>query len=298
MKTNRAIQAVRQYKSSFLFLLPFSLVFLTFTIIPIAIALFYSLTSFNVFTPPAFIGLENYRRLFMEDEIFLIALKNTFLFAVITGPVGYILSFVMAWLINEITPKVRSFVTLLFYAPSLASGVAIFKILFSSDRLGLLNSYLLEMGLIDSPVQWLIDPRYMKAIVILVVLWGSLSTSFLTFIAGLQGNDHSLCEAGAVDGIKNRVQELWYIILPQMRPQLLFGAVMSITNSFGVGAIVTQLMGLPSASYAAHTLNNHLEDFGTVRFEMGYACAISTLLFLIMLALNKMVQTALSKVGD
>ena len=204
----------------------------------------------------------------------------------------------MAWLINEITPKVRSFVTLLFYAPALTSGVTIFKFVFSGDRLGLINAYLMDLNIINEPIQWLMDPAYMKPVVIIVILWSSLSTSFLTFIAGLQSNDQSLCEAGAVDGIKNRFQELWYIILPQMKPQLLFGAVMSITSSFGVGAIVTQLMGFPSSNYAAHTMSNHLDDYGSIRFEMGYACAISTLLFIVMLLSNKIIQKLISKVGN
>ena len=285
-------------RSSYLFLTPFTLIFLLFTIIPIVIAIYFSFTSFNIFNPPQFNGFENYRKLFLEDEIFLIAIKNTFVFAAITGPLGYILSFVMAWLINEITPKVRSFVTLLFYAPALTSGVTIFKFVFSGDRLGLINAYLMDLNIINEPIQWLMDPAYMKPVVIIVILWSSLSTSFLTFIAGLQSNDQSLCEAGAVDGIKNRFQELWYIILPQMKPQLLFGAVMSITSSFGVGAIVTQLMGFPSSNYAAHTMSNHLDDYGSIRFEMGYACAISTLLFIVMLLSNKIIQKLISKVGN
>ena len=156
----------------------------------------------------------------------------------------------------------------------------------------------MDLNIINEPIQWLMDPAYMKPVVIIVILWSSLSTSFLTFIAGLQSNDQSLCEAGAVDGIKNRFQELWYIILPQMKPQLLFGAVMSITSSFGVGAIVTQLMGFPSSNYAAHTMSNHLDDYGSIRFEMGYACAISTLLFIVMLLSNKIIQKLISKVGN
>jgi len=295
---NGIIRELKKHKASYAFLAPFTAIFLVFTIVPITIAIFYSFTAFNIFNPPKFVWFENYRKLFLEDEIFLIAIKNTLVFAAISGPVGYMLSFVMAWLINELTPKCRSVVTLMFYAPALASGTAIFKFIFSGDRLGLLNAYLLELNIITDPIQWLMDPQYMKFAVIVVILWGSLGTSFLTFIAGLQNTDHSLCEAGAVDGIKNRYQELWYIVLPQLKPQLLFGAVMSITGSFGIGSIITQLVGFPSSNYAVHTINNHLDDYGSIRFEMGYACAISTILFVMMLLSNKAIQKMISKVGD
>lgn len=295
---NNLILRFKRYKVSFAFIAPFSIIFITFTTIPVLIAIYLSFTSFNILQPPIFIGLENYRRLFIDDEIFLIAIQNTVVFASVTGPVGYLLCLSIAWLVNELKAKTRSVLTLLFYAPTLASGVTIFQFIFSGDRFGLLNAYMIELGIISDPIQWLFDPRYMKGVIILVVLWASLGTTFLTFIAGFQTNDKSLFEAGAVDGIRNRYQELWYITLPQMKPQLMFGAVMSITSSFGIGIIITQLMGFPSSNYAAHTIMNHLEDFGSIRFEMGYACAISTLLFIFMVGLNKAIQKLLSKIGS
>ena len=99
-------------------------------------------------------------------------------------------------------------------------------------------------------------------------------------------------------GIRNRYQEFWYITLPELKPQLMFGAVMSITGSFGMGDVLTGVFGFPSSNYALHTLVHHLQDYGNVRFEMGYACAIAVLLFILMVGANQIVQRLLRKVGD
>lgn len=229
----------------------------------------------------------------------LIALKNTLLFAVITGPVSYIACFLFAWIINELSPKIRAVMTLVFYAPSISGNVFfIWLIIFSGDSYGYMNGFLMRLGVTLEPIQWLADERYVLAIVIIVQLWLSLGTSFLAFIAGLQTIDRSLVEAGTVDGIKNRWQELWYITLPSMRPQLMFGAVMQITASFAVAEISIALAGFPSVNYAAHTVVTHLMDFGTIRFEMGYASAIATVLFALMLGTNILTQKMLRKIGE
>jgi multiple sugar transport system permease protein len=299
-KFRRQWKRILQYKSSYFFIAPFSLIFFTFTVVPVLIAIYFSFTRFNIIQPPKFIAWENYRRLFFEDDIFIIAIKNTIVFAAITGPLSYILCLMVAWFVNELTPKLRAFMTLLFYAPALAGGasISIWVLIFSSDIYGLLNSQLMNLNIINAPIKWLTDPIYMQSVVIIVVLWSSLGAGFLAFIAGFQTVDRSLYEAGAVDGIKNRYQELWFITLPSMKGQLMFSAIISITASFGIGAIITALCGFPSSNYAVHSLMNHLEDYGYVRFEMGYACAIATLLFLLMVGTNKLAQNLISKVGD
>lgn len=220
------------------------------------------------------------------------------IFAVITGPVGYILSFIIAWFVNELSPKARAFMTLLFYAPALSGGTLIWTLIFSGDQYGYLNSLLIKYGIIAQPIQWFLDPKYMKTAVIVVVLWSSMGVGFLALIAGLQNVDRTLYEAAAVDGVKNRFQELWFITLPAMKGMLLFSAVMSITASFGIGDIITALCGFPSSNYAAHTIMNHLADYGGIRYEMGYACAIATILFVFMVGANELVQKLLSKVGN
>ena len=235
----------------------------------------------------------------MDDDIFILACQNTLIFASITGPVSYLLSFLVAWFINELPPKVRAFVTLIFYAPSISGSVyMIWQVAFSGDSYGYVNGILLKLGLITDPIQWFNNEGYVMPLCIIVALWTSLGTAFLSFIAGLQVVDRSLYEAGAVDGIKNRWQELWYVTLPYMKPQLMFGAILAITGSFGFGSIVTALCGFPSVNYKAHTITHHLDDYGGQRYEIGYASAIATILFALMIGANMLVQKILSKVGQ
>ena len=247
---------------------------------------------------PTWVGMDNYTRLFLDDDIFILACQNTLIFASITGPVSYLLSFLVAWFINELPPKVRAFVTLIFYAPSISGSVyMIWQVAFSGDSYGYVNGILLKLGLITDPIQWFNNEGYVMPLCIIVALWTSLGTAFLSFIAGLQVVDRSLYEAGAVDGIKNRWQELWYVTLPYMKPQLMFGAVMSITGAFTVGNVGAMLCGNPSTEYAVHTLVNHMTDYATVKYEFGYACAIATLLFLVMIACNELIKLLLKNVG-
>lgn len=279
-------------------MLPYLLIFTVFTVLPVLMAMGLSLTSFNALEPPVFVGWLNYKRLFVEDPLFLTAFKNTMVFAVATGPAGYLLSLLLAWMINDLAPFKRSFMTLLFYAPSMCNIFVVWKLIFSGDSYGVLNAYLMEWGITDAPIYWLSDTRYIVPVVILVILWSSMGTSFLAFIAGFQSLDRSQFEAAAVDGVKNRFQEFWFITLPNIKPQLMFGAIMSITAAFGVGAAVTALVGFPSPNYAAHTMVHHMEDYGTIRFEFGYASAIATILFLLMIVTNKLIQKWLGKVGS
>ena len=292
------VSQARKYRQLYWMLLPYMLFFCAFTIVPVFVSIFFSFTQFNVLQPPIFIGLNNYVRLFLDDPIFLKAVKNTLVLAVITGPFGYLFSFLMAWMLCELPPKLRAVLTVIFYAPSISGNAyVIFTQLFSGDAYGFINSRLLNWGLITEPILWLRDENYMMGIVILVSLWMSLGVGFLSFIAGLQGVERAQYEAAEVDGVKNRWQELWYITLPNMVPQLLFGAVMAVTNSLAVADVTVALNGFPSTNYATHTIINHLNDYGIIRLDMGYACAIAVLLFFLMLFINKAVQKMLGKVG-
>lgn len=218
--------------------------------------------------------------------------------AVVIGPVGFLASFILAWMLSELNRGLRTALVVMLYAPSISGNLfMIWSLILSGDSYGLVNATLLNMGFIEQPIQWTTDTRYMMGVVILVSLWMSLGTSFLSFIAGLQGIDLYQIEAGLIDGVKNRWQELWYIILPSMKPQLLFGSVMSITSAFSVGAVSAALCGEPSTDYAVHTMINHLTDYGNVRLDMGYACAISTMLFFMMVISNKLIHNILRKVG-
>jgi multiple sugar transport system permease protein len=277
-----------QYRTLYLFMIPFGILFLIFVIAPVLTAAFLSFTYFNVLEPPRWIGLSNYRLLFVEDDVFTIAIKNTLLFSFLTGPLSYAISFTLAWFINRL--RFRRAYTLAFYAPSITSSIAmsvIWLYVFANDRYGLLNYLLIELGLANEPVLWLREQSTILPVIIVISLWMSMGTSFLVFLAGLQDVPQELYEAGAVDGVRNALQEVFYITLPVMRPQLLFGAVMAIVNSFAVFEIAVQVAGLPSPLYAGHTIVAHLYDFAFIRFEMGYASAIAVVLFALTFALGR-----------
>lgn len=297
-KLGQLWKRIKQNKVSYFFVAPYGILFFMFTVLPVAVAIYLSFTHYNMLQPPRWVGWENYLRLLLADDVFLIAVKNTFVFAVITGPLSYLASFVFAWLINELRPRIRAFLTLLLYAPSISGSLyLIWTIMFSGDSYGFINSRLLYLGIIKEPIQFLTDPQWMMSVVIIVVLWMSLGTSFLAFIAGLQGIDPSLYEAAAVDGIRNRWQELFYITLPQMKGYLMFGAIMAITSSFAAAEQIIPLVGFPSTDYAGHTIVAHLIDYGNVRFEMGMASAIAVILFFTMVISQRLVQRLLDKIG-
>jgi multiple sugar transport system permease protein len=290
--------ALRKYRNQYLLVAPFAIVFFLFTVLPVAAAILLSFTSFNMTSLPSFVGLGNYITLIVEDDVFLTALKNTLVFALLTGPLSYLMCFLFAWLINELPRIPRAIMTLVFYAPSISGNVyLVWKLIFSSDTYGWANAWLMKLGITREAVLWLTTEQYIMPILIVVQLWMSLGVSFLSFIAGLQTVDKAMYEAGAVEGIRNRWQELWFITLPAMKPQLMFGAVMQITSSFAVSQISLDLVGFPSVNYAGHTIMTHLHDYGNLRYEMGYACTIAVLLFMIMLFCNILVQKLLRKLG-
>ena len=277
-------------------LLPFLAFFILFIILPILASIVLSFTDFNMLQWPRFVFLDNYTSLFLDDDVFLTSVKNTLVFAFLTGPLSYFLCLFFAWLINEMPKKLRLLFTLIFYAPSIAGNIfVVWTAILSGDRYGLLNSFLIRLGLISDPVKWLTDPAYTLGVVIAVQLWLSLGISFLSFIAGFQGIDRSMYEAGAVDGIRNRFQELVYLTLPSMAPMLLFSAVMQISASFGVGPVSSALVGNPSTDYSAHTVVLHMQDYGMIRYELGYASAISVVLFLAMILTNTLIKKILSR---
>ena len=298
-KAQWTLKEMARNKTAYFMIAPFMILFLVFTVRPVGLSIILSFTEFNLLELPKPVFMDNYIRLFLDDDIFMTACQNTLVFAAITGPCSYLISLFVAWFINELSPKIRAIVTLIFYAPSISGAVyLIWQVIFSGDSYGYVNAWLLEFGIITEPILFFQNEDYVMPLCIVVALWTSLGTSFLSFIAGLQTIDKSLYEAGAVDGVRNRWQELWYITLPTMKPQLMFGAVMSITSSFGFGAIVTALAGFPSVNYAAHTIMHHLEDYGGQRFEVGYSSTIAVVLFVIMVGCNLIIKKLLSKVGQ
>lgn len=289
---------IKKNYHGYLLMLPYLLIFFIFTVWPIISAMGLSFTSYNVFETPKFLGFDNYVQLFFKDDVFLIAMKNTILLAIVVGPISYLLSLFLAWCVNEFGNPWKTILTVVFYLPTLSQATfTIWLIVFDGDIYGYLNSLLIKAGFMSEPIQWLRDPKYMMTVVIIVQLWVSLGTSFLTLRAGFNTVDRQYYEAGSIDGIKNRFQELWFITLPMMVPHLLLSAILAITNVFTTATVATAMTGFPSVNYATHTIMHHLQDFAYIRYERGYACAIATILFLFSLAANKLSQKAINRVG-
>ncbi len=295
MKTKKGF--FKKYGSTCFFLLPWLLLFVIFIVIPIISAIVLSFTDFDMVRMPNFVGFKNYLNLFLDDEIFTKSLSNTLFYALVTGPIGYLISYVVAWLINEISSKFwRSLLTLVFYSPALAGNAyMLWNYIFNGDSYGLLNSILVDLGILSKPVQWLTDPAYNSMVVVIVTLWMSMGVGFLSFVAGFKQLNQELFEAGAIDGVRNRWQELWYITLPQMVPQLKIGAVLAISGAFAVGGVNAALTGNPSTDYSTHTVLLHMTDYGYVRYEMGYASTIAVVLFVIMVGSWFLINTVLSR---
>lgn len=275
----------KQHLSTSIFLAPYMIMFFTFIILPVAAAVALSFTYFNAIEMPTFIGLANYVNVITQDAVFMqYVLPNTLTFAFIVGPGGYVLSFILAWMLAQISKVPRTILALIIYSPSMTAGVAmgvVWKIIFSGDEVGYLNSVLIRMGIIYEPIQWLQSPEFLMTIMIVVTLWGSMGVGFLAMLSGVLNINKEMFEAGYIDGISNRFQEIIYITIPSMKPQMLFGAVMAVVGTFQAGAIGVELSGAnPTPQYAGQLMVNHLEDFGFIRYEMGYAAAISVLLLL------------------
>lgn len=284
---------------TFLMMAPFSLVFLVFVLIPFIAVVALSFTDFNMIKLPQFVGLKNFAYMFFSDDVFLIALKNTIIFALLTGPLGFVLSFAVAWIINEFSVRIRTIFTLIFYLPTLAGNVFfVWMYLFTGDSHGFVNSTLMRIGILKEPIIWLSDARYNFWVVVIVILWMSMGTGFLALVAGLQSLNKELEEAGAIDGIKNRFQQLRYIVLPQMAPTLMFAAVMTVAISFSIGYQSMMLTGFPSTDYSTHTMVLHIMDYGFIRYEMGYASALSVILLFMLLVVWKYLRLLINTISS
>lgn len=290
--------ALNRESTSYLMMSPFLILFSVFTVIPVIVTILMSFTNYNVLEMPDFVGWQNYINLFVHDEIFIKSLSNTIVYALITGPTGYIIAFLVAWILNDMKSVMRTITTFLVYIPTI-SGTAytIWKLIFDGDIYGYANSFLLSFGSIEEPIQWLTTEEYILPIIIIVQLWMSMGTGFLAMRAGFSSVDNTLYEAAAVDGIKNRFQELFYITVPAMGPHLMTAAVLQISGMFANATVSTNLVGSPSTNYAGHLIIQHLSDYSGVRYQRGYASAISVILFVMMIAMNKLVLKLINRIG-
>ena len=297
-KAYRLWKSIKKNKACYAMLAPFMIFFVIFTVIPVVMSVPVGFTNFNMVQIPEFVGISNYTTLFLSDRIFMKSVRITLIFAFFTGPLSYVFCFLLAWFIEVLPQKLKPLFTLIFYIPSMSNVYTVWKLIFSGDMNGYLNSFLMNMGLINSPVQWLTDGRYVLGSAITVQMWISLGAGFLAMRAGFQNIDPVLYEVGAIEGIRNRWQELIYIVIPSMTPQLMFAAVMQIVSSFTAGTVSQNLVGFPSTDYNAHTIMTHAYDYGWVRYEMGYASAICMILFVVMFLCNKLIRRLLKKYTD
>lgn len=282
----------------FLLLLPFMGLFFLFNVLPVLSSMVLSLFDYDMVSTPIWVGLSNYTRMFTSDETFLKVLGNTLRFSVVAGPLSFMLAFLLAWMINEFGTRIRVILTFIFYAPALVGNAYfIWQVFFSGDSYGYFNNALISLGLITEPIQWFQNTSYNMTIILIVQLWMSMGVSFLANISGLQNVSRDLYEAGAIDGICTRWHELWYITMPSMKSILLFGAVMQIQSVFSVSAIITTLAGYPSVNNSVDTLVSYISDVGTMRYEMGYASALSVFLFVLVLAFRFGIGALLNLVG-
>jgi len=288
MKKNIILEA-----KALLFMAPYLLLFTAFIVVPVCIAIVMSFTDFNALEFPRFTGLKNYIDILTQDTVFLRnVLPNTFIFAVIVGPTGFFLGFILAWALAQVTRRVRTVLTLVLYSPSMTAGVAvavIWAVFFNGDRAGYLNSILMTAGVIWEPIQWLQSPEYLMIIMIIVSIWNSMGIGFLAMLAGILNINKELYEAAYIDGLDSRLKEIYYITVPSMKPQLLFGAVMSVVGTFSAGSVGVMLTGTnPTPQNAGQLIINHIEDYGFLRYEMGYAAALSVLLLILVYSLSKL----------
>lgn len=294
MKMNSIRKWMKKEGNAYLFLGPYLFLFLTFIVIPVILAILISFTNFDSVNFPSFTGLKNYIMLFTSDSVFMqYVLPNTIKFSLIVGPLGYALAFLLAWMLAQIPHMPRTIYALIIYSPSMTSGVTmavIWKVLFNGDQTGYLNAVLLSLGFIREPIQWLQSSDYLMLVMIIVAIWSSMGVGFLAMLAGVLNIDSQLYEAGYIDGVSNRFQEIIYITIPSMKPQMLFGAVMAVVNTFQAGAIGVALSGSnPTPQYAGQLVLNHIEDYGFLRYEMGYAAAVSVVLLLIIYGSSKLI---------
>ncbi len=282
----------KKFNTSYLFVTPYAIFFIVFVVLLIVIAVVLSFTYYDTVNFPRFVGLRNYINLLTQDTDFMqYALPTTIRYALIIGPGGYALSFILAWILAQIPHRIRTLSAIIIYSPALTSGVlmtVVWRVLFSGDNRGYLNNILLNMGVINTPVQWLQDPKMIMTIMLFVGLWSSMGIGFLAMLSGILNVNKEIYEAAYIDGMKNRWQEIFYITIPSMKPQMLFGAVMAIVSTFNAAGIATALtLSFPPPQMAGWLIVDHMNDFGFARYEMGYASAISVVLLMIVLLFSR-----------
>jgi multiple sugar transport system permease protein len=266
----------KRFLTMLAFISPWLLGFLGFFVYPLVISFYYSFTEYNLLQPPEWIGLQNYAKL-LEDELYRNALANTLYFVVVSVPLGVIVSFGVAFLLNQ-QIRLRVLLRMIFYLPVVVpiSATAILWMWIFNANWGLANNLLALVG-IQGPA-WLGSPAWSKPSLILMELW-LIGGSVLIFLAALQDVPQSLYDAAMVDGA-NAWHRLRHITIPLVTPATLFSLLTGLIGAFQSFAnawIMTQGGPLRSTEFYVFYLYNNGFRF----FKMGYASAMAWILFLI-----------------
>ncbi len=268
----------------YLFLAPALALIAVFVLYPIVSVVYYSLTSYDIVTPPVFVGLDNYARL-LDDPTFWRALTNSLVYLVAT-PILIVLSISLAIVVNRRLRGITLF-RALYYVPAVSGSIAIgisWRWLF--DRNGVVNGVLLWLGAIKQPVQWLAEPSLILPIAILLTIWAGVGYYAVIFLAGLQNIPEELYDAARIDGC-NELQKHWHVSLPGLRPQIVFVFVISSLAALKVFDEIYVLTNRTGGVLdSGTTMVFYLWKQAFVLSDAGYASAIAIVLLAVTLTFS------------
>jgi multiple sugar transport system permease protein len=272
----------RESRAGLMFVSPWLIGFSVFLAYPLFASIYYSFCDYSVLRPPVWIGLDNYREL-MQDELFWIAIRNTFLYAIIALPAGMVTALILAMLLNTKVPGMTIYRTV-FFIPSLVPQVslAVLWLWVLNGEHGVLNSVLASLG-ITGP-NWLSDPNWSKPAMVVMSVWG-VGNAVLIYLAGLQDVPTQLLEAADLDGA-NGWQRIRNVTLPMISPVILFNGIMGIIGTLQVFTVPFIMFPNGSPARSTYFYAMYLFDNAFKYHKMGYASAMGWIMFLIILVLT------------
>ncbi len=276
------LRHMRKEWTAYLFLLPSLLQFFVFTAFAVAFSFYLSFHEWNILEPAKpFVGFDNYARLLRDSRVHQ-AIFNTIYYTVVSVPLTLFFGLLIALLLNN-PIRGRGLFRAMYYLPGITSAVAVaivWKWVFNGD-FGLINYYLIQFGLISEPIRWLTDPNIAMPSIIIVSIWGGVGGCMIIYLAGLQAIPEEIYDAAKVDGA-GPIRRLFSITIPLLGPStfyLLITSIIGATQQFGLPYLMTSGGPLGRTTTIAY----HLYQSAFKNFEMGYAAAMSYVLFAIIL---------------
>ncbi|OGW84808.1 MAG: hypothetical protein A2987_02520 [Omnitrophica bacterium RIFCSPLOWO2_01_FULL_45_10] len=285
MKRKKTLFArLNEHKWSYFFIAPAVLLFVVFIVGPLIASFYWSFTEYNGIHPPKWVGLANYKTIFFDDPRFWKAIKNTVIYTLGVIPPGVVLSLLLAIAVDQ-QIKFKNFFRIIYFIPSVTSVIAlsvIWKWLFAGEKYGLINYFLLSLGL--KPIDWLMSPVWTLPAIMIMSIWAGIGYNMILFLAGLQTIPSTVYEAADIDGA-NVLEKFWHITLPLLKPTMVFVVIMGFIASFQVFEriyIMTESeFGIGGVLDSALTLVAYLYDMGFRKFQMGYASALGYVVFIV-----------------